>query len=112
MNTENGLYIYRLRNVRVIDGDTVESDIDLGFGVTLHKLKIRLIGLNCPEVNTPEGIKAKTYTENWVKYSPQDDICAKIVERKDKYGRALGYVYNKLTVLNEELLAGGNAVKM
>ena len=111
MQTKQGLYIYRLKNIRVIDGDTIETDVDLGFSVTLSKVKMRLAGLNCPEVNTPEGIKAKTYTENWIKYSPQNDICAKIVERKDKYGRALGFVYNQLTVLNEELIAGGNAVK-
>ena len=42
------MYEYRCKVVRVIDGDTVDVDIDLGFGVWLHKERVRLYGIDTP----------------------------------------------------------------
>ena len=43
------MYEYRCKILRVVDGDTVDVDIDLGFGVWMHKERIRLHGIDTPE---------------------------------------------------------------
>ena len=45
-------YTYNCKIVKVIDGDTVDIDIDLGFSVWLHKQRIRLYGIDTPESRT------------------------------------------------------------
>ena len=55
------MYEYRARITRVIDGDTVEAEIDLGFRVSLEVV-LRLVGINTPEVHGPDrprGLAAK-----------------------------------------------------
>ena len=42
------MYEYRINIVKIIDGDTVDVDIDLGFGVWLKKQRIRLYGIDTP----------------------------------------------------------------
>ena len=54
------MYEYRTKVVRVVDGDTVDVDIDLGFGVWLRKSRIRLLGVDTPESRT--RIKKKRNT--------------------------------------------------
>ena len=51
-----GLYVYELGNIRVIDGDTIDADIDLGFRITVRK-RIRLYGINTPEIRLQSKIK-------------------------------------------------------
>ena len=46
------MYEYKCKVVRVVDGDTVDVDIDLGFGVWLHKERVRIIGMDTPESRT------------------------------------------------------------
>ena len=46
------MYEYRVDIVRVVDGDTVDVDIDLGFGVWLKKQRVRLYGIDTPESRT------------------------------------------------------------
>ena len=61
------MYEYRCKVVKIIDGDTVDVDIDLGFGVWLHKERIRLFGIDTPESRTRDleekkyGLAAKEY---------------------------------------------------
>jgi len=74
---------YRGQVLRIIDGDTFEAIVELGFGVS-QKFHIRLDGIDTPETSTAEGIKAKEYV--------RDLIEGKSVILKDagseKYGRA------------------------
>lgn len=51
---------------RVIDGDTVVANLDLGWSTWLIDRHIRLSGINCPEISTPEGVVARDYTVNWL----------------------------------------------
>ena len=44
-----GVFEYPVKIVRVVDGDTVDVDIDLGFGIWIHKERIRLLGIDTPE---------------------------------------------------------------
>jgi micrococcal nuclease len=63
------MYQYNARVVSVHDGDSVTLDVDLGFGVWKRGEKFRLYGpdpngkqgMNAPEMNTPEGVKARNY---------------------------------------------------
>lgn len=43
------MYIYGIKRIRVVDGDTIEADVDLGFGVTLEKKKFRILNLDTYE---------------------------------------------------------------
>ena len=52
----SGLYVYQLSNIRVIDGDTIDADIDLGFRITVRK-RIRLYGIDAPETRLQSKIK-------------------------------------------------------
>jgi micrococcal nuclease len=111
-NTLN-LYTYSARVVRVIDGDTIDVDIDLGFGTWLHGRRLRLYGLDTPEKNTPEGVKAKQFTVDWVSKSINKDgmlVVRTLSDKPDKYGRILASVHGATSVsLNDELLSSGNA---
>ena len=51
------MYEYRVTNIRVVDGDTVDVDIDLGFGVWMKKQRIRLYGIDTPESRTRDKVE-------------------------------------------------------
>ena len=46
------MYEYNVKILKVIDGDTIDVDIDLGFGVWLHKERVRMMGIDTPESRT------------------------------------------------------------
>ncbi len=64
------MYEYRVKIVKVVDGDTVDVDIDLGFGVWLKKQRIRLFGIDTPESRTRDkeekkyGLAAKAFRKD------------------------------------------------
>ena len=64
------MYQYRCQIVRVVDGDTVDVDIDLGFSVWLKKQRIRMYGIDTPESRTRDleekkyGLGAKDFLIN------------------------------------------------
>ena len=108
------MYEYRAYVKKVYDGDTITVDIDLGFGVLLKNQKIRLYGINTPEIrgeSKEEGKKVRDLVrerilDTWVTIKTYKD-------KKGKYGRWLGMVY-ELEVeesINEWLLNEGHAVK-
>ena len=87
------MYEYRVKIIKVVDGDTVDVDIDLGFGVWLKKQRIRLYGIDAPESRTRDldekryGLKAK----EWLKERLSDEAILKTrLDKKGKYGRILG----------------------
>jgi len=113
-------YTYQAKLIRILDADTMEVDIDLGFGVVLAKRKLRLDGLDSPEIKTPEGVIAKDATENWLKenttikkqltISTTYVTFQSISDKPDKYGRILAKVIGKDgTTLNEYLVETGMA---
>ena len=53
------MYEYRCKILKVIDGDTVDVDIDLGFGVWMHKERVRLHGIDTPESRTRDLVEKK-----------------------------------------------------
>ena len=87
------MYEYRANIVRVVDGDTVDVDIDLGFGVWLHKQRIRLYGIDSPESRTRDldekkyGLMAKEFLK---KELADGAVLKTRLDGKGKYGRILG----------------------
>lgn len=87
-NDDERLYWYRCTLKRVIDGDTVVVDVDLGFEVWQLGRVVRLAEVYAPELRSPGGAAAKAFTEQLLSRGP---LLLKS-RRKDKYGRALGYL--------------------
>jgi endonuclease YncB( thermonuclease family) len=95
MSIKTSLYQYAIRDIRVVDGDTLEGNIDLGFNVELKNVKVRLAGIDCPEKSTPEGIVSRDFTSQWVDAAVREskDVVISVKNHKyDKYGRILGVV--------------------
>ena len=89
------MYEYRCKVSRVVDGDTVDVDIDLGFGVWLHKERVRIIGIDTPESRTRDkvekrfGLLAKEFVEDFFKIGDVI-LTTKKYDAKGKFGRILG----------------------
>jgi micrococcal nuclease len=80
------MYEYRCTVTRVVDGDTVHADVDLGCDVHLG-LTLRLAGIDTPELPTVEGIAAKERLSELLAEGPV--ILKTIKDRREKYGRYL-----------------------
>jgi endonuclease YncB( thermonuclease family) len=125
---EKSLFTYRARIESVVDGDTLRVEIDIGFGnVTRQYLRLR--GINTPEMDTSEGVAAKTAVERILK---DVSFIFFTSSHADKYGRFLADVFipgkkflrewakgtailnpaNDLIFLNNELLYRHLAVRM
>tara|TARA_Y100000590_G_scaffold466229_1_gene640924 strand:- start:802 stop:1224 length:423 start_codon:yes stop_codon:yes gene_type:complete len=110
------MYEYKCKLVRVVDGDTVDIDIDLGFGVWLRKQRIRMYGIDTPESRTSDdvekiyGLAAKEFL---VKWTNSGDLSLKTFkDGKGKYGRILGELwYGGEHNINQLLIDNHHAVK-
>ena len=51
------MYEYRVHILRVVDGDTVDVDIDLGFGIWLRNERVRIMGIDTPESRTRDKVE-------------------------------------------------------
>ena len=100
--TTSDLYTYRAYLDYVIDGDTIVFYVDLGFR-TYSRQKLRLRGIDTPELPTPKGKKAKTFVEEILK---KPKLITIKTYRKDKYDRYLAdiFVGSKEIFLNQKLL--------
>lgn len=74
--------------IRVVDGDTVRLLLDLGWGIGIEK-NARVIGINAPELRTPQGPAAKAFAESLL---PPGREIRFISHQLDKYGRPLGEI--------------------
>jgi len=84
--------------LKVIDGDTIELMVDLGFSVH-HKIRVRLYGVNTPESRTKDlkekelGLKAKQFTQDWLTAHKWVFVNT-IPDKNDKYGRVLARIFS------------------
>jgi len=108
------MYEYRIKRInRVIDGDTVDVDIDLGFDITTTQ-KIRLKDIDAAEIRTKdlkekeEGFVAKKWLEEELAREGEWIIST---YKEDKYGRMLGtlYLIGDPVTVNEKILNEGIA---
>ena len=93
------MYEYYVKEVvKVVDGDTIDVIIDLGFDV-LHKCRVRLAGIDTPESRTRNleekklGLEAKAYLKDALKSSDSVVIKTEKSNSKGKFGRILGWIY-------------------
>jgi len=88
------MHEYRVNIVKVVDGDTVDVDIDLGFGIWMRNERVRLFGIDTPESRTRDleekkyGLAAKEYLKD--KLASGQPILKTFKDGVGKYGRILG----------------------
>ena len=109
------MFEYKCKLVRVVDGDTVDVDIDLGFGVCLRKQRIRLYGIDTPESRTSDPIE-KVYgnaaKDFLVKWTGAGELRIKThKDAKGKFGRILGELWTFDTNINQTLVDNHHAVR-
>ena len=108
------MHQYKVKKInRVVDGDTVDLDIDLGFNITISH-RVRLKDINTPEVRTKDleektkGLAAKVWLEEQLSREGEW-----IIEtyKEDKYGRILGtlYLVGDSTTINDWMMNEGIA---
>lgn len=108
------MYEYQIKEVvKVVDGDTVDVILDLGFDM-FKKERIRLNGIDAPESRTLDteekalGIDAKEFLER--RLEDCDNLWV-ATEKDGKYGRMLGDIWCSATNINEEMVLRGYAWK-
>jgi len=110
------MYEYKVKVVEVIDGDTIDVVIDLGFDIFTNK-RIRLYGIDCPESRTSDlhekklGIEAKEYLKKLLGNASNVIIKTLSTDAYEKYGRVLGQVYIDSSVIsvNDLMISHGYA---
>ena len=111
------MYEYRIRKVlKVVDGDTIDVDIDLGFNITYYQ-RVRLAGIDTPESRTTDKKEKELGLEVKEKLKKAIDAASKVIiktekpDSSEKYGRILGWVFlddNKVSI-NQTLIDEGYA---
>ena len=104
------LYNYQATCTRVIDGDTIVCDIDLGFYTIIKYQIFRLARINAPELPTPEGIKSKEFLKKLIEGKDIVVKSGKLESAKEIFGRWLGEIYFNCENVNDILLKSGNVV--
>lgn len=108
-------FTFPARVLRVIDGDTIDVELDRGWGDT-SKRRLRLLGVDAPEVHgasKPAGLVATAYTADWLRDTAEKEWPYRILSVSlDDFGRILGHLWRVSDGrhLNEDLIAAHQAV--
>jgi micrococcal nuclease len=111
------MYEYRVKKVTgVVDGDTIDVDIDLGFNVS-YAQRVRLAGIDTPESRTTDkfekslGLEAKEYLKSKLKDAKLIVIKTEKPDSSEKYGRILGWLYidGDTISVNDHMIEDGYA---
>lgn len=110
------MYEYRAKVTKVVDGDTIKADIDLGFDLFLSNQTIRLYGVDAPESRTKD-LEEKYYGNLSKQFI--NDYCPKgtyitlrtHLDKKGKFGRILGEIIVNKVSLNELMIQENFAVE-
>ena len=111
------MYEYRVKKVlKVVDGDTIDVDIDLGFDIS-YTQRVRLAGIDTPESRTTDkkekalGLEVKDRLKKAIDAATNVVIKTEKPDSSEKYGRILGWVFlddNKVSI-NQTLIDEGYA---
>jgi len=110
-------YVYRIKSVgKIVDGDTIDADIDLGFDISLTK-RIRLAGIDTPESRTTDkyekqlGLEVKEWLKHRLESAKDILIKTELPDSTEKYGRIIGHLYinGEETSINNQMIAEGYA---
>jgi len=111
------MFEYYVKKVtKVVDGDTIDVDIDLGFDISFSS-RVRLAGIDTPESRTTDkmekslGLEAKAYLKHEIEAAKSVVIKTEKMDSSEKYGRILGWVFldGASVSLNEKMIADGYA---
>ena len=119
------MYRYQCVVRRVVDGDTVDIDIDLGFGIWQHNERVRIHGIDTPESRTRDkvekkyGLLAKKFVQSYLKVGSKQTLVTEKPgdDAKGKFGRILGKfeVYDEVSdsymFLGQIMIREGHAVE-
>ena len=109
------MYRYKVSVVKVVDGDTIDVDIDLGFGMTYKKQRVRMLGIDTPESRTRDlvekkfGKASKKHLKNLLEYPFDIEL---VSHDKGKFGRILGELFhagNEVSI-NQQMINDHHAV--
>lgn len=104
-------FVYNAFVTDVYDGDTITVTIDCGFGLRMEKQKIRLYGIDTPEVRGDEKVKGKLVRNILREKILNKHIILKTIkDKKGKYGRYLGIVFIDGIDINKWLVENGYAI--
>ena len=108
------MFDYNFKLVKVVDGDTIDVDIDLGFGVWLRNQRIRMMGIDTPESRTSDdeekvyGLLAK---QRLITLLADAKVLRTFKDGRGKYGRILGkFKMKDGSILNENMIDEHHAV--
>lgn len=112
------MYEYKAKILKVLDGDTVDIDLDLGFNVVLANQRVRMAGIDTPEsrtTNTEEKVRGQLSKKKLAEKLPVGSIVKIQTKRDDgnddKFGRILGvFILEDGTNLNQWLIDNNYAV--
>jgi len=110
------MYEYNCTVTGVVDGDTIDVILDLGFSI-LHKCRVRLYGIDTPESRTRDkdekarGKLAAKFLEDSINNGKVVVLQSKLKDSKGKYGRVLGAVIVDGVDINEKMITKFLAVK-
>jgi micrococcal nuclease len=111
------MYEYRVKKITgVVDGDTIDVDIDLGFNVSFSQ-RVRLAGIDTPESRTSDkfektlGLESKEYLKSKLKDAKVVVIKTEKPDSSEKYGRILGWLYvdGDTVSVNDHMIEDGYA---
>ena len=108
-------YEYPCKILRVVDGDTVDVDIDLGFGMWIHRERVRIMGIDTPESRTRDlvekkfGLAAKEFVKSLMPIGSMQMIKTE-KDKTGKFGRILGDFLLEDKRLTEIMIEKNHAV--
>jgi micrococcal nuclease len=110
------MFTYQATVLRIIDGDTVDVDIDLGFSVWLKKQRVRMMGIDTPESRTrdkEEKVRGLLSKKKLTELCPVGSIVQLMTAKdknKGKFGRILGTLVVDGVDVNQWLIENNYAV--
>jgi micrococcal nuclease len=111
------VYEYKCKIRRIVDGDTMDVDIDLGFNVVITKERVRIYGIDTPESRTRDlvekkyGLAAKDFAKKFLlDHDPEVTLVCKEYDAKGKFGRILGDFRCKSKMLSQVMVEFYHAV--
>ena len=104
------MYEYICKITKVVDGDTVDVDIDLGFGVWLHKERVRIYGIDTPESRTRDkdekarGKLAARFLKDCIAEGKEVVLQTKLKDSRGKFGRVIATVVVDGVDINQTMI--------
>jgi len=110
------MYEYNCTVRAIIDGDTVDVDVDLGFDVILRGVRVRIAGIDAPEIRSRDvvekhwGRKSRSFLEKTIPVGTKLIFVSKEYHPNDSFGRVIGDFYYGMSTISQVMLNSHHAV--